>query len=505
MRRILLLACVLFAFATGAVAAYIITEDRADALRVVGERTRSMARMIAAHGDGAVDSAKQIINSVEPVVRGWDLADGDTARLIHSRLLEITKGTNFIASGWVVDSSGASIVDSWTFPARRIDARDRPYFKAHASGAVNPVIVGDEQPGSVTGQERFTVSHAVLNADGSLKAIIVVGIYRSSFNTLYKEAVTWPGARAGLYTLSGGVLARIKNVQFASPAFVEDMRRRVETVPSGTALVQREEEARIVSWNRSLRYPQIFATSSQPVTDALQAWNARAWTTALFALAANLVFWGLAWFILRWAVARQEAEANALAVREVNHRVKNSLQLISSLMQIRARRTEDAAYREAVKELTGQLSALSETYRFVQSADSLEAIDAAVTLQRLCRHLEESYKVEINVEAKPPLLIHADYGTGFAVIVNELVTNAMKHGGGPVNVYLAEDKEHLQLTVISSEGQLPPGFDIDEQKGFGLKAVRSMLQPLGGRMTATNRERGTAFAISIPAAALRKG
>jgi len=504
MRRLLIIACVLFALATGAVAAYIIGQDRVDTLRVVGERTRSMARMIIAHGDAAVDSALQIINSVEPLVRSWDLQDQDTGRTIHARLQEMAQGNNFIAAGWIVDAGGMNIADSWTFPAKPINAADRPYFKAHSQGVPNPIVAGDDRPGSVTGKERFTVSHALRHPDGSLKAIIVVGVYKSTFDTLYKEAVTWPGARAGLYTLSGGVLARIRNAKLASPGFVEEMRKRVEAQPSGTALVQQEAEPRIVSWNRSIQYPQVFATSSQPVTDALQAWKTRAWATGFFALAVNLVFWGLAWFVYRWLIARQEAAANALAVREVNHRVKNSLQLISSLMQIRARKTDDAAYREAVKELTSQLTALSETYRFVQTANSLEAVDAAITLQRLCRHLEESYGVEIVVEAKPPLTIHADYGTGFAVIVNELVTNAIKHGGGTVTVTLREEKDTVWLAVNSCKGRLPEGFNVDEQKGFGLKAVRSMLQPLGGRMTATNLAEGTTFTVAIPAAALRK-
>lgn len=505
MRRVLISACILFAVSTGAVAAYIIGQDRADTLRIVGERTRSMARMIIAHGDAAVDSANQVINSIEPLVQNWDLQDPDLGRSIFARFRELAPGNNVIASAWVVDARGVTVADSRSFPPQPASGAERPYFKAHAAGTPNPVIAGDDQPATASGEERFTVSHAVRNTDGSLKAIIVVGVYKSAFDTLYKEAITWPGARAGLYTTDGGVLARIRTVNPASPGFVQEVMQRVQNDASGTALVRQEADPRIVSWSRSQLHPQVFATSSQTVTAALEEWQSRAWSTALFALAANAVFWVLALFILRWTVARQEAEANALAVREVNHRVKNSLQLISSLMQIRARRSEDEAYREAVKELTAQLTALSETYRFVQSANSLEEVDAAVTLQRLCRHLEESYSVPITVEATPPLAIHADYGTAFAVMVNELVTNAIKHGGGPVTVTLTEDQNMLQLAVASTAGPLPDGFNVDGQKGFGLKAVRSMLQPLGGRITAENVGAGAAFTISIPTEALRKG
>lgn len=504
MRRVLATACVLFAAATGAVSAYIIAQDRADTLRVVGERTHSMARMIIAHGDAATEQALQVINAVYPLVESWDLKDPVTSRMIHERFRELVQGNNILSSAWVIDGQGLSIADSWTYPAKPISGSERPYFKAHLAGAADPLIAGDDRPGPVTGKERFTVSRAVRTGDGALKAVIVVGVFKSTFDTLYKEAVTWPGARAGLYTTSGDVLARIRSVQRASPGFIAEMNARVAAEPSGTALVQQEAEPRIVSWSRSATHPQVFATSSQPVTDALGQWKARAWTTGLTALAVNLVFWGLAWFILRWSLARQEAAANALAVREVNHRVKNSLQLISSLMHIRARKSDDPAYREVAKELTSQLTALAETYHFVQSARSLEEVDAAVTLQGLCEHLEVTYGVPITVVARPPLAIHANHGTAFAVIVNELATNAMKHGGGPVQVTLSEDGDTVRLSVESRRGQLPEGFSIDEQKGFGLKAVRTMVQALGGRLQAFNRGEGTCFEVTIPTAALRK-
>ncbi|WP_421695391.1 histidine kinase dimerization/phosphoacceptor domain -containing protein [Aestuariivirga sp.] len=504
MRRVLLAACVVFAVATGSVAAYLTVQDRNETLRVVGERTASMSRMIIAHGDAAADAALQIINSVYPMVETWDLRDGDTTRAIYDRFHEMVSSNPVLTSAWVVDGNGTNLVDSVNFPPAHVKGTERPYHAKHVAGAPDPVISGDDQPGVFTKKERFTVSRAVRNPDGTLKAIIVVGVYKSIFDTLYREAVTWPGARAGLYTTAGDVLARIRTVQMASPGFVQEMINRVDTNPSGTALISTEPEPRIVSWNRSTHHPQVYATSSQPVADALQEWQERAWTTGLFALVVNAVFWVLAYFFARWAVARQEAAANALAVREVNHRVKNSLQLISSLMQIRARKSDDTTYRDAVKELTGQLTALAETYRFVQSADSLESVDAAVTLQGLCKHLEETYGLPIKVDAQPPAIIHANHATAFAVIVNELVTNAIKHGGGPIDVSLREENDMMCLKVTAATGRLPDGFSVDDAKGFGLKAVRSMLQPLGGKMTGSNAGEGTSFTVTVPAAALKK-
>ena len=443
MRRLLLAACTLFAVATAAVAVFVVQRDRADTLRHAAERTASMSRMIMAHGDASSDAALQIINSIYPVVAAWNLEESGTDRTVTARLKEMTGSSNLISSAWVLDAAGTNVADSWTYPPKRVRAAERPYFKAHLKGAEGPVIMGDERPGTVTGRERFTYSRAVRNPDGSLKAVIAVGVYKSIFDALYEEAVTWPGARAGLCTMSGEVLARIATPQHASRAFIADVMHHAEQSSSGTALISADSEPRIVSWRRSSSHPQLFASSSQSVETALESWQQRSWFTGLLALSANVIFWALAYYALRTAKVRQAAEANELAVREVNHRVKNSLQLMSSLLQLRARKTEDEAYKDAVREVTNQLIALAETYRFVQSAQTLGTVDAAKTVEGLCRHLADTYRVSITFEAASPAIIHANHATALAVIVNELVTNAIKHGGGDVSVVLKEAKEHV--------------------------------------------------------------
>ncbi len=505
MRGILVAACTLFALATGAVAFSIADRDRIQTLRVVEERTASMARMIMAHGDAAADGAMQIISTIAPMAEGWDLRENGEGRDIALHFKEMADSSTLISSAWIVDARGTNIVDSWGYPAKPVSAAERPYFKAHLAGAEDPVIMGDEVPGSVTGRERFTISRAIRNPDGSLKAVIAVGIYKGIFDTLYQEAVTWPDARAGLYTVSGDVLARIETPTRASPGFNRSVIGRVSQMRSGTDVITAGDDTRIVSWERSPQHPQLFATSSQPVSTALADWRTRSWITALFALAANIVFWILAWIAYRASKVQEEAKANELAVREVSHRVKNSLQLLSSLMQVRARKTDDPAYKEAVREVTGQLTALAETYRFVQSAPVLGTADAAGTIKGLCRHLAETYGVDIDVAAASAVIINANHSTAFAVIVNELVTNAIKHGGSPVKVTLGEAKDRTWISVASAEGRLPEGFEIAEQPGFGLRAVHSMVIALNGTITARNLpQRGTIFSIEIPNAALHR-
>ena len=68
--------------------------------------------------------------------------------------------------------------------------------------------------------------------------------------------------------------------------------------------------------------------------------------------------------------------------------------------------------------------------------------------------------------------------------MNELVTNAIKHGGGDVSVVLQETKGNMCISIATARGQLPEGFSLEDTRGFGLRAVRSMVSGMGGRISA---------------------
>lgn len=155
--------------------------------------------------------------------------------------------------------------------------------------------------------------------------------------------------------------------------------------------------------------------------------------------------------------------------------------------------------------MTSQLMALAETYRFVEGAHILGTSDMAKTVEGLCRHLPETYGIAIEVDATAPTIVHADHATALSVIVNERVTNAITHGGSPVKVTLNEARGSMWISAASARGQLPGDLQIEETNGFGLRAVRTKLSSLGGRITARNLPgNGTAFQREIPSSALRR-
>jgi two-component sensor histidine kinase len=505
MRWPLITASLVVAVMTVVVASAVVLKDRAEAIDRAAERTASISRMIIAHGDASADIADQILSVALPLVAEWDLKDVTKGAELSLRLKQLVGNNSVVASAAVIGADGTILVTSRDYPPPRLNIADRPFHIAHVAGAADPLIAGDEAAGPITGRKRFTFSRANRYADGSLRAVVVAAIYTSSMDVLYAEAANWPGARAGLYGPHGDVLAQAQTASRSSPALIAEVERIALTSAnySGTAISKTEPETRIISWSRSRTYPGLYSVTSQTMAEALKAWQRRAWMTAILVAASNIMFWGFAYYAAKSVEARHAAESHELAVREVHHRLKNSLQLISSLIRMRAAKFTDPQLKEIVNEITNDLKAVAEVHSLVQGASKPGTVDIAQTIRTLCEFLHTTYGADMTCRSSSSVIINANHATGLSVIVNELVTNAIKHGGGRVEVNCWSTPDTLHLEVSNDGASLPDGFDVESAVGFGLRAVRVMLTGYNGKIAARGLDRGGAlFAVSIPMSAL---
>jgi two-component sensor histidine kinase len=481
-----------------AVTAYAIS-DRTAALRAVEERTLSIARMLSAHGDAAIGAAETLVVQVEDDIAAWDLHDPVVGREMYERLRRLMVGSPHVSSAWVLDGGGVSRLDTWTFPSEPFDSAHRPYFRRHLEGAPDPVIAGDDDPGVVTGQNRFTFSQAERNPDGTLRSIITVGIYSHQFSTIYQEAANWPDARAGLYSLDGDVLARLDMEERASPQFTEELQRNVAARPSGSALILENGVQKFASWQRSSRYPNLYATSSQTLSAALAEWRNR---TILVAGMASLAFLGFAlfaWSRVRVAEVRSAAKVNEIAIREVHHRVKNALQLLISMISLRSRKLKDPEARLQLEYMAAQIRAIAEVQDILQNASGLDQVEPCALLRRLCQQLQTSYAGEIRFSGNDGGSIDPERATSMAVITNELVTNAMKHSREVVDVTCKVNSTGVVVTVADDGHGLPADFDIRSNEGFGLRSAFMMAENTNASLTAAaGAEKGATFRLEIP-------
>jgi len=489
----------LFALSSGALVGAWIVADRATVLRHLEERTLSLARMISAHGDAAIEEADKVIRAMQGRVANWNLRDPVAAQQLFVEMRNLIPGSSHLSSVWVVDADGVNRLDSWVFPPEPISAAERPYFKRHVAGESGIIIAGDDRPGSISGRQRFTLSRAFHNPDGSLRSVIVVGIYTAGFNTLYEEAATWPQARAGLFSIEGEPLARLNAPTRPSPEFTATLSNMAAASAIGSAVLSEDGEPRLFSWARSKAHPQIFAASSQTITAALAEWRQRSAILVAIYLVALGAIGLLAWMSVRAGEARQAASVNELAVREVHHRVKNALQLIVSMLGMRAPKIADPQARAELEEVSARVRAIGDVQDLLQSSATLNRVDATLLLRRLCDQLQKGYSGQISFAGDEGQILDAAKATTLAIIANELITNAIKHGNSAVAVTATPMPSKFVMSISDDGPGLPEGFDLDNTDRFGMRVARMMAESVGGSLTTIRKAGpGASFEVDVP-------
>ncbi len=205
---------------------------------------------------------------------------------------------------------------------------------------------------------------------------------------------------------------------------------------------------------------------------------------------------------LRLSARRAVTKAELMA-REIDHRIMNSLQFTSSMLIMQSRSQSGTEAAAQLEKAANRVAAVARVHRhfYLAEAETVSCIDF---LRRLCADLSAVLERPIEVcgdEGHVPTASIQSIG----LIVNELVTNAAKHGRGLVEVaYRINDTGH-ELRV-SDEGEgLPPGFDPAAGRGLGMKVVTTLVGKLGGRLACGchPRGRGACFTIAFAIAPTR--
>ncbi|HEV2602076.1 MAG TPA: cache domain-containing protein [Microvirga sp.] len=187
-------------------------------------------------------------------------------------------------------------------------------------------------------------------------------------------------------------------------------------------------------------------------------------------------------------------------LRELSHRVMNSLQTIASLFTLQSRAVKDADARAQFDQAVLRINSVALAYRRLHAAQGAEVVDFSTFLRELCADLQTSMlpqSAPIVVDADP-ILLSPEQAMPLALVVNELVTNAIKHGGvdPAITVKLGRSSEGCRLAV-RNRGELPPGYDPSTTRGFGMRMVRSTMAQLQGRLEAASMGSETEFAVTF--------
>lgn len=194
-------------------------------------------------------------------------------------------------------------------------------------------------------------------------------------------------------------------------------------------------------------------------------------------------------------------------IGEVNHRVQNSLQLVSSFLALQARASDDRDLGAALDEAGRRLNAVALVHRRLYRGDQIEVVDAARYIEELCGELVESagseWAANLTLDLAP-VMLPTDRAITMGLILTELVINVNKYayGGaaGPLDILLRDEGGSFRL-VVADRG----GGRISENRGFGSRMIEALVTQLRGSFVRADNRPGLKVTLTAPVAAEPSG
>jgi len=196
-------------------------------------------------------------------------------------------------------------------------------------------------------------------------------------------------------------------------------------------------------------------------------------------------------------------------LKEIHHRVKNNLQVTSSLLRLQAGAVGDPGAREMFEETENRIRSMALVHEKLYQSTNLSRIDLADYIRSLGELLSrssairpENVALEVTGEA---VFLEIDEAVPCGLIVNELLSNALKHAfpehrRGRIDVRLGvEPNGWVSLNIRDDGIGLPPQFDFNRTGTLGLQLVQGLVQQIDGTIAVQPREHGAEFDVTFPA------
>lgn len=202
----------------------------------------------------------------------------------------------------------------------------------------------------------------------------------------------------------------------------------------------------------------------------------------------------------------QTVRQKDLLVREVQHRVANSLQLVSSFLMLQRRAMTSPDGRHDLEEASRRIHALAHIQRRLCNTGEAEHVELVRYLQELCRDLIKATAppaITCAVDGPAGIWLPQDKIVPLALIVNELVTNALEHGlygrnDGRITIRLERREPDRAALIVTDDGVgLPADFNAETIQSVGLSIVRALTSQIKGSFRLMNNN-GTTWELEFP-------
>lgn len=199
----------------------------------------------------------------------------------------------------------------------------------------------------------------------------------------------------------------------------------------------------------------------------------------------------------------ESLKSKEMLLKEIHHRVKNNLMIISSLLNLQSRYITDQTSLDIFKESQNRTRSMALIHERLYQTHDLKQIDFGDYIQRLSRELIQTYdaelgKIDLTVDAEN-ILIDINTAVPLGLISNELITNSLKHAfpngnGGKICVKFLSTNGNREFAVKDDGIGFPEDLDYKNSNSLGLQIINNLTDQIDGEIT-LNRSPGTEFKI----------
>lgn len=498
--------------------------DRAESIESAKAYASTLARLSEQHASRIVGSSHPLLEAMVYEVAAGGLFPAFSRRK-WAEIRAVSEASWGVTAAWVLSPDGMLLLSSREYDAPPEDLSGRDFVRAHPRPGY---FIGSPFSGP-GGQRYLTISRTVLGAENEFLAIAVAVIDAREVAEFFRSLGMAADSAVGLFRLDGTLLVREPAVEPGEPlAATAPLFEIIDRSPAGTYLARTpDDDAESIVAYRKVGDLPLVAVASLAKADALASWRQRLFLGLGLGIMALLAFTALAYVghgaMRREETIRQQLEgANRLLedrttaletalgekdllFREIHHRVKNNLQVVHSLLTMQSLRFPQPELRDAFQETFDRIRAMGLVHELLYRQDQADRVDFAAYLETLCRSLASSHGtaergIEIAVEATPGQL-GLNTAIPAALIVNELVTNALKHafpGDRPGRIVVRfQSRDRGWRLIVSDNGVgIPEGLAPRRRAGIGLTLVDTLAGQLGGRVMKRIGD-GASFEISF--------
>ena len=192
-------------------------------------------------------------------------------------------------------------------------------------------------------------------------------------------------------------------------------------------------------------------------------------------------------------------------LREVHHRVKNNLQIVSSLLNLQSRQLTDPAAVDVFASTRDRVRAMAAVHERLYESGDFGAIDLAAHLEKLARMLLRAHAMAVQpVLRLDPVMVDLSTAVPLSLIASELLTNALKYAfagdrQGTLTLGLRAEGAHHELRIADDGPGLPAALDPAATRTLGLRLVRDLARQIRGELAIASTAAGTSVTVRWPA------